>query len=431
MIFKFFELLAIIAISSITALRVNSGNLQFINIACYTVLIFGILIKTEYLLYLISFLLPVGNLYRFQTGLMLNSLLMLIYIVKSCYDYFHRKQQEQMTTSVLFLLYSLCLSIFATVFSNASIFTVTVFYFHLFFILVAVKINHIYDEKYYYSILLFFVSGTVFVGLFSLLYPTISFYISNINREDALVNAGFSSSWDFGRSTIVSISFLIVLLLSKKINSILAIALIAFLFYVSSRSARFTMLIGLFFMFASTSLYYFLNKKGPLLFNLLLFSLFPIIAFFALSMTYDSMIEVRGVEASENGRYEIWNTYLSYLNSHLYIFIIGTGGGTISNIAENINTLTAHNLILEKIIEFGLLGLSVLLAFFSTLYNKSSFNIKNNVKLIPLLTYLGTTLTQGTTGSITFAFLLSIFLIQPQDNTKCEEKITHDILSTC
>ena len=181
------------------------------------------------------------------------------------------------------------------------------------------------------------------------------------------------------------------------------------------------MIIGFVFMCIS-AFYCYINKyKGNIFLSLFFFLVIPIVFGYIILTLYDTMTEVRGYEASENGRVDVWETYFSYLGNHYYVCLFGTGAGTIGDIAEKLNNATAHNLFLEKIIECGIIGCVFLFAFFLNLYNKASFSLKNNVKLIPLITFLGTCLTQGTTGSLTFALLLSIFPIAATNNVtdKC------------
>lgn len=418
--FTLYELIALVLISLFTALRVNSGSLRFIEISCYLLLLFSLFLDREHLFYLIAFLLPLGNLYKFQSGLMLYSVIVLIYVIKSSLYYFVTKISF-FNFPLIILFYSFIVSLLSSTIYNTSIQLQLVFYFHLLFVFFTIKVNCFYNGDSFFNTLYFFVFGTTIVCIMTLLFPSISFLISANDNEASLVNAGFSTVWDFGRSVLISISFLIVLLFEKRILLILALCLSAFLLYMLTTSARFSMVTGLVVLFVAAFFYFTTKIKRNIFLNIFLYLSVPIALYFITIEVYESMTELRGFEASDNGRYLIWNTYITFVLENGYALLLGTGAGTISNIADMLNIDTAHNIILEKIVEFGIFGSILLCLFLASLYNKQSFNLKKNIKFLPLLTFLGTCLTQGTTGCLTFALLLSIF---PTINTNNETKKT-------
>ena len=154
------------------------------------------------------------------------------------------------------------------------------------------------------------------------------------------------------------------------------------------------------------------GKEKPLrqriAYSTIMIMIMMIAAYFLVRFVYASMTELRGYGASENGRFGVWSTYLDFLNTNPLVTLFGVGGGAISSIASSLNTATAHNILLEKIVEVGIVGLVFFLLYFSTLYRGRTLNPSRNINVLPLITFLGTALTQGTTGNVAFALLLAI-----------------------
>ena len=155
-IFPVIELMLLLALSFISAYITNSGNLTYITISCYILLFLSIFLRLEELVYLIAFVLPVGNLFKFKSGLMLVSALLLVYVIKSVIVALRQKDNNYSLLPLIILFSSFIISIFSSIIINTSLQLQLVFYFHLFFIFQAVIITKIYKEDTYYNILFFF-----------------------------------------------------------------------------------------------------------------------------------------------------------------------------------------------------------------------------------------------------------------------------------
>lgn len=392
----------------ITLFMLDHNVLTIRQISSIILIAIGLTLHPDDLICLVAAILPTGNVYMLGGGNTTIPFLLVIYItklfVKNGKIVDLNLIRPLIWTTVLFLI-----SLITTTIHNINIIKVIPFFMHLVFIVVALRLNHINDEFRYNKIALYFVVGTLLVCIGTVIFPRVSRLLGNasIYMQE---NAGFSSTWDFGRSLTISIAFVIVNFLKTKKRIILDTIVILIMLYFVVQSGRFSMLVGLGALLIC--LPFVIGKDRPLkqrlLYSVTMMLAIALVAYALIEMVYIPMTKLRGSAASDNGRFDIWKTYFDYLNSNFTVALFGVGGGAISSIAVTLGTATAHNILLEKIVEVGFVGLFILMMYFLTLYRGKEISLFRNVNILPLVAFLGTSLTQGTSGNVAFALLLAM-----------------------
>lgn len=403
-------------------LMLSRGNSIFSRIGCYALILFSVFLPIDDVLNLIAIILPTGNIYKLGGGYTAIPFLLLVYIVKSFIKNGSKISADTarplMWTMVLFIV-----SIFTTTIHNIRLIEIVPFFMHLVFIVVALRMNNVNEEEKYKSIAFYFLCGTLLVCAGTMIFPGVSRSISNISVYSR-ANPGFASTWDFGRSLSISIAFVIVDFLKTRKHLVLDTVLVLVMLYFLIQCGRFSMLLGLGALLIFIPFAYGTDKplRQRIGYSVIMMVIMAIAAYFMIRYVYASMAELRGYGASENGRYGVWETYFTYLNANPSVVLFGVGGGAISIIASSLNTATAHNIILEKMVEVGIVGLVIFLFYFVTLYRGKTVNPTKNINVLPLITFLGTALTQGTTGNVAFALLLAICVA---DRANLDDEFSH------
>lgn len=397
-----------IIVTFFTLLMLNRGVYAMSQVASLILIVGGFFLDLNDLICLIAVILPTGNVFLIGGGNTTIPFLLMIYLIKSIIRSGGKFDIDTMK-ALMCIVTMISISLITINVYNISIMKIIPFYMHLVFIVFALRINHINAEDIYQRIALYFIVGTILVCVGTVFFPNVSKSLGNANAY-LHENAGFSSTWDFGRSLTISIAFLMVDILKTRKRFVLDAALILGLLYFVVQSGRFSMLIGLAAPFVL--LPFVLGRDRPMRQRMcyLLIGIIVIagVGYVLFELVYMPMTALRGTAASDNGRFDIWKMYLEYLNDNILIAIFGVGGGAISSFANMLGTATAHNLLLEKVAEVGVVGLILLTMLFISLYRGKNISPFNNINILPLVAFLGTALTQGTSGSVAFALLLAM-----------------------
>ncbi len=210
-------------------------------------------------------------------------------------------------------------------------------------------------EKYERS-LFYIITGTIIATIIALLFN--SSLIVNDNYRFTIANQGQNV---LGVICAVLIMHCIIMYLSgtvkKKLYVIFALLLIAIGLITVSR----TFLLGLAFGICLITIHIFLqNNIRTILKVLLFFALFTIICFicykyfdwFNIKFTYliNRVVNPKNDDIS-NGRIDIWLYYIQVLKSNNIFLLFGIG-----NLYNKGFDIVAHNMIIEEIASYGLIG---------------------------------------------------------------------------
>lgn len=397
-----------IVITLITLFLLNHEISSVSQIASIALIIAGAFMHVDDLVCLIAALLPTGNVYMVTSGNTAIPFLIILYLVKTVFEK-RRAIDAGAIKSLLWILALIVISLFTTAIYNMTVMKIIPFYLHIVFIIIALRVNRINQECLYNRIALFFITGTLLVCIGTTLFPDLTYSLGNANIY-VKENAGFSSTWDFGRSLTISIAFIIVDIIKTKRRIMINILLCLIMLYFIVQSARFSMLLGLGTLIA---IFPFITGKGKSLhqrvyYSLIMMAIMLVVVCVLYQFLYLPMSNLRGSVASDNGRFDIWKKYIECISQDVMLALFGVGGGAIASFADMIGYPTAHNILIEKIVEVGFVGIFLFIMFFVSLYKGKDINPFSNVNALPLIAFLGTSLTQGTTGNITFALLLAL-----------------------
>lgn len=395
-----------------TLFMLNCNVSAMSQLSSFILIAIGFMLPPDALLCLVAAILPTGNVFMLSGGNTTIPFLLIIYIAKSLI----RNGKEidlDVVQPLMWVLVLFFISLLTTAQHNIGIMKIIPFFMHLVFIVVALKMNHVNEEIRYNALALYFVVGTLLVCIGTVVFPSVSRTLGNASIYTQ-ENAGFSSTWDFGRSLTISIAFVTVDFLKTKKRMILNSTIILTMLYFVIQSGRFSMLVGLGALLIC--LPFVSGRDKPLkqraVYSVLTMIVIAVAAYTLIKLVYIPMTEIRDSGLSDNGRFDIWRIYFDYLNNNFSVALFGVGAGAISSIADTLGTATAHNIIIEKIVEVGFVGLFILMMYFIELYKDKEITPFRNVNILPLVAFLGTSLTQGTSGNVAFALLLAMCIAE-------------------
>lgn len=397
-----------VVITLATLFLLNRGVSSVSRLASIALIIVGMFLHVDDLICLIAAILPTGNVYMVTGGNTIIPFLLVIYLAKAIVGN-GRSIDVEAIKSLVWILALIVISLCTTTFYDITVMKIIPFYLHVVFIVFALRVSRINRECLYNKVALYFIAGTLLVCVGTTLFPDLTYSLGNASiyiKE----NAGFSSTWDFGRSLTISIAFIVVDVLKTRKRILIDLLLGLIMMYFIIQSGRFSMLLGLGALIAIFP--FITGKDKPLrqrVYHSLIMIVVMLVVIFALyQLIYRPMSILRGSAASDNGRFDIWKKYIECIDQDIMLALFGVGGGAVASFADLIGYPTAHNIFLEKIVEVGFVGVFIFIMFFASLYKGKIINPINNINMLPLAAFLGTALTQGTTGNIAFALLLAL-----------------------
>lgn len=229
---------------------------------------------------------------------------------------------------------------------------------------------------------------------------------------------------------LMGICSLVVILMKNKTSlliKILSMAAIVFELYLSVLSLSRVFYLGLFA--AVFFLLFFLfgeKKKGRAMVTISVLAM-AVIAFWSwkgdyILLAFQRMMN-RQMSDFSSGRLDIWKSCVEYLSSHPLRLLIGNGMRNYTQVGASLNadfSMSAHNLILDAVMSFGLIGCISLISIFafSIKQLKRIYPVKAlDMNKLPLLVYLVMKMTGGMFYYFqTFTFLMVLIYISYSRN---------------
>lgn len=135
-----------------------------------------------------------------------------------------------------------------------------------------------------------------------------------------------------------------------------------------------------------------------------------------LRFVFSPIVAQRSDAPLDGSRLSIWGRYiLLWLSSAKTIFF-GAGASCISIFANRNGMPTAHSGYVEKLVEFGLIGLILLGITLKLMLGGVNLNPFRNYKSLPFLIYMITLITLGMSGAELPFLLLGLASLINQDN---------------
>ena len=379
---------------------VNHGNNSISTFAFYLLIGLSVFLKPKYILIEFVLIAPLAELFKLPNSYTAAPFLSIIIVLKLLFNSDKRVNHNDFSYVLVYLLLFF-FSIIASLLEFQSVVPCIPFFVYLIMIYLCTHRLEI-TNKLYIIMARCFVVSCLIVCFGSVFFPTAVKLLSNVGMY-TIRNTGFSNVWDFGQNLVIAISMVLIGFKNKRINLILAIMLnIVFIYFIID-TGLYTGLIGIVFVY---SMYFFIDDRFSKIFKIFLYLfLGPLVIFLLYKFVFLKMNDSRG-QFSDNGRFEIWKLYYQILTNNVRILLIGTGGGTIMSYANKYNILTTHNVIIEKIMEFGIIGCTFLVLNIKKIYENSITSLRNNPKLILPIVYLLMGLFQGVSGSEILVLLI-------------------------
>lgn len=401
----------------LTLFLTNNGISLLRTVGVFFFLAASVFLPQRMLFELIVLLQPFTSVFRLGEGLTVMPFLILVFIVKAALTSRGRLFGDAVSFALFFALFTISIvahSLWFSSFTGAIPFFIYLLFFHM-----AITSEQLADGKVFDGATVVFVISALLFCVCIGLFPNAVSQIAPMSETGIDRAGGFTTVWEFGRILVVAVSLIIVRLLMNHRHLIVYIAVMLYFLYWFVQTGLFSGLVSLIIIavllpFSVESLG---AAKKRYISVLMLFGS-VILLLLGYKYIYEPMNALRG-GMNDNGRFQIWSQYLGDLAGNVWMLLFGIGGGAISVYAESVSRLTAHNIVIEKLVELGLVGIVLLVLFLKQSFaaTKVSLSLRKNLHVIPLIAYLGTCLTQGTSGS-ELIFLVMILSCIPQTNEK-------------
>ena len=235
---------------------------------------------------------------------------------------------------------------------------------------------------------------------------------------DAGTSNNLGGAMDFPVRTILAISLAMPLLVKRTISKVpqiiiamTSVALLIITFFTTSRV--YLIGIGVFVIMLILSTLRSPRKAIPYVIIL------GVVLYFVLDSSFSDVIInrylFRTVDASDfsNGREAIWNFWMEYLSNHPLVFLFGLGLSYQAAVRDMISVTATHNIILDSIVSFGLIGSIILIVFLINFAKR--LRIWTNfsptiISSIPLICWLAMSMT-STVFSVPYTYAILPFMV--------------------
>ncbi len=338
-------------------------------------------LKSNKIFEYIFFLLPLCTMCKFsENSITIIPFIYLIYIFKTLII---EKQKLEFNQLILFLFLILFQLMSICLFKNSLIKIMSMIISFLFMILAQNKNIKIINKA---KCSINFIIGICLSTFFAQIFPELP-YIISFEKQTILDNIGRFAALNgdpnyYAQLVLIGVAFSFYLIisfkqsLSKKMLLIIAsIYLCVSAYYTYSKSFVVGLVFLLFYILISllkklyksdkkiyyTLLFLFLIILIPLLYLFFIYVVLPVFSIRSTSQNGDIF----------TGRTRLWKIYLEASFNNLYVFLFGSG----YNNAFLTNGQAAHNIYLEYLLNFGILGI----VLFVIIFQKSFKNIVNNL----------------------------------------------------
>ena len=380
---------------------INAGYTYIRVIGLVTLVVVSFFLNTESLLVLMSIIEPFSIVYKLQNSFSVMPFLFAVLFVKLFS--IKRKYSSRIAIPLMALISIGLIVVFIRGFSIASFLS---FYLYLICFILVVTDENIDLNKVFEAVSLYYL---ISVFIECILSGFLTNAVSTVTKVSVynLRNIGFSNEWEFGRHIVVAVAFCLTNILKRKRFLLAYIAAIIYLIYKLTSTGLYSGLLAVGILIMCLPFIY----KGSTGKRVLFFAVTIIVSAGLLLLVYYyvyiPMYNLRG-QFTDNGRYNTWLAYLHDLGSNAGLLLFGSGAGCIGDYAASVHRITAHNILLEKLVEFGIFGMLGLITIIRNTYRGYTFRLNENLHLFPLIGFLGTTITQGVTGSELIFILMMI-----------------------
>ena len=263
------------------------------------------------------------------------------------------------------------------------------------------------DDKLNVCIAAAFITSSLIAAVFSLIFKDLSIEIVGISEYSQRLS-GFSSPWNFGLCMLLAWCFTAILFKQKKIKAVPMVILSAAFVYLAIGSGTRSLLIGMCIVFFYI-LFIISRKfvKNEIIFFAIMVALVPIAVILYVVIIFRPMIENRG-QFYDVSRFELWSYYLNLVSSDTKVLLFGLGCNNLATYASNSGVLTAHNVLVEMVVELGIVGSIFFIYLIAVMFVKAQKNPLRNDMMMPIILYFTFLFTQGGLSTELLYFLIAL-----------------------
>lgn len=389
---KDFFIIYIIVI--ITILAINQGMIQAGTLGMISVIVVLSFLNIESLFICSIMLAPLVNILKIQDGITIMPIIFLLGITKILLKNNIKINIKTLIFFTIFVASNAFNSLYRFGFQpEVYSMALLLLYVYLFMSNYQYKLPSLFNAisfTFILSMLIYCIGSDIFPNVVNVVAQKSEFTTRNV---------GFTNDWSYGQFLALSIAFSSIQVRRGNLSIIKYICLMVVFFYYLIQTGSYTglMAIGIFFLLFPFSTE--LNSKKKL--YIALASMVAILVVFTFIAVYifPKMLEVRSGNFGNNGRFDLWIFYLNLLKDNPDIFLFGVGIGCIKTFAAQLHMLTTHNVIIEKLVELGVIGFSIFISLLYKMSKNAVINIKKNEKILVLITMVATLMVQGVSGN--------------------------------
>lgn len=423
---RFFPFIIFYSLFFLSVLTINYGINSISMISYLLIVITSVFSKERDDVAILFCLIPIQRVFMLSRGFMTTvPIISIIVIVKHIFNYgFNKSTLEQVIIILILLLYSSLVE-----FVRFSTTTKSMEY--ILTILLMLVVSQLVDNKLRLTCFSLFCLNALLSSLIGFVAPSVSRYTALFTMEfNPRFQGLMADPGEFALSMIcaISMSFSIYSCLSHnskftKYNSFFAIVLVLYcliLFYFLVLSGTRASLISLAVIFVVLLCRALKSKNNIIRFIGFLCGFGSIfVVGLAGPKLYDLFLTMHGeTSLADDNRFVIWSSYLDAILKNPDILLFGVGMNSCSAYGTMMSIGNPHNVILEKVVEAGLIGVALNFPIFYTLIkqkNMSLFKLDD----LPFYAFLAALMVYGVSG---FELPYLLLALLPNKNKSLDER---------
>ena len=409
----------------ITCIFFNRSGYNIGRLFVLLLVIGAFFLNIEKILFLMMFCLPFSGVLKLgENSITIIPILYIIAIVKTIMQH-----EEKYEITIIFAIGVFAfIQILSCVVYNANLFSIISFLLSVAFVFIIGRyfLKQAWNDGYLLkNIVLFYVASVCFETIISDIFPNIPYYIS-AEKHALLVNAGRFAALnidpnEYAQYVLIALGLIIAVIPIVKRWSvkILCCMFAIFLgyrgFFTYSKSYALTLLL-LFIIFSGLFLFKFIkkNKRDALIIVIPLLILYFIGGYFIFENILKPIFEKRAGDDLLTGRGDIWKYYINEIFSRVDCLIFGCGASNTLYLGSEIKYVP-HNLYIEYFVQFGLLGIFLLVVIFMDSLRNIFRKLRSYI-IIPVLAFAITSFGVSANANDMIFLILVIVCIPYQIN---------------
>lgn len=411
----------------ITIININQGSNTVSAISYVLVLLLATVCREEIDVVLLFCIYPIQRVFMISKGFMTVVPPLIVLIIIKCFLHrrvFRHSRKQLLTTFVLFCYSSLVELIRFSTIKNTVEYILT--------IILMVVICDIVDQEMRKTSMIVYCFSSLLSALVGYLFPVVSKYTALFTMEyNPRFQGLLTDPGTFGQTMVCAIAMIITILYLNKqergllnignercvFQTAIAVVLCSFLLYFIILSGTRACLIAIAVIYTIVLIRLFRTERKS---TFIIALMVAIVSIFALSsigrVLISSIMSAHGGEAiSDDTRFGIWSGYIQNILENPDVILFGVGMNSCSVYGKKLGLGNPHNIIIEKVVECGLIGLILNILIFQPLIKKKKMSFMLP-ETLPFYVWLSTLMVYGSSGSDLPYLLLALITEKSEVN---------------